>query len=127
MRVLVDTSSILFGFENRRSAFEAVAEQFDRAYPEVSKGIISELAIISSNAGRKGAAARAALAEIKAKKVRIANTLAYPDAWIAREAQAHADTVVVTNDTGLARRLPKEAMVLKMSRNGRLRRFAVRR
>ena len=39
--VIVDTSSILFGFSNRRSVFEAVTAELDAACL-VSKGIIRE-------------------------------------------------------------------------------------
>lgn len=126
MRTLVDTSSIIFGFENRKSVFESISEDLPGAEPEVSKGIISELNRISDRRGKKGAAASAALNEISAKKVKISNISDYPDSWIAREARLHPEIAVVTNDTKLARSI-RGVMVLKMSRNGMLKRFAPRR
>ena len=125
MRILVDTSSIIFGFENRKSVFESILAELPGAKPEVSKGIISELNRISDRRGRKGVAASTALNEISAKKVRISNISDYPDSWIAREARLHPEIAVVTNDTKLARSI-KEVMVFKMSRNGMLKRFASR-
>ena len=51
MRTLVDTSSIIFGFENRKSVFESISEDLPGAEPEVSKGIISELKVYSDRQG----------------------------------------------------------------------------
>lgn len=90
--------------------------------PMVSKGIINELGIISNNRGKKGRCASAALNEIKQKRIKIINASAYPDSWIKGQAATRKITVV-TNDTALARELPKDTMVLKFSLNGRLRNF----
>ncbi len=125
MRILVDTSSILFGFENKKSVFESIYDGLAGYEPEVSKGIINELNRISDRRSKKGLAASAALSEISAKKVKISNISDYPDSWIAREARLHPEIAVVTNDTRLARSI-RGVMVFKMSRDGILKRFVAR-
>jgi rRNA-processing protein FCF1 len=90
--------------------------------PIVSKGIINELSIISTKRSRKGRCASAALKEIEQKGIRIINASTYPDRWIKGQAVSKG-TAVVTNDTALARELPKDTTVLKFSLNGRLRNF----
>ena len=120
--VIVDTSSILFGFSNRRSVFEAVsAELGGRCL--VSKGIINELDTISKSKGTRGADARAALRELSLKKIKTEANSKYPDSWI-RERAAEADVAaVVTNDTKLASSIGKEVEVFKFSREGKLKKF----
>ena len=120
-RIIVDTSSILFGFANRRSVFESLSKLETKYKPMVSKGIINELGIISRSKGARGTYARAALSEIRSMGIRVAESAAYPDRWIL--SRAAIGSVVVTNDTELARSLPKGVIVLKLSRNGRLRPF----
>lgn len=123
--VLVDTSSILFGMEHARSAMEAARSRFPGRRPLVSKGIIKELGKLSLNKGNKGAAAKAALAEITLKRIDVENIIGNADSWILAKAGASEGTVVVTNDTALARRLlARRAIVYKMSRSGRLSRFS---
>ena len=79
--VIVDTSSILFGFSNRKSVFEAVRAELGVSCL-VSKGIISELNTISKRKGIRGGEARAALWELSLKKIKIEANSKYPDSWI---------------------------------------------
>ncbi|MDE1811080.1 MAG: hypothetical protein KGH66_03500 [Candidatus Micrarchaeota archaeon] len=122
--IMVDTSSILFGMSYRKSALEAVKTKFPGLKPLVSKGIISELNKLSLNKGKKGAAAKAALAEITLKKIDVEGVTGYADSWILARAARFEGSVVVTNDTELARKLMNlHASVFKMSKNGFLSRF----
>ncbi len=120
--VIVDTSSILFGFANHRSVFEAVsAELGDRCL--VSKGIINELNRVSKRKGTGGAEAKAALRELSLKKIKIEADSKYPDLWIKSMASGTGITAVVTNDTELASAIKKDTVVFKFSREGKLKKF----
>ena len=124
--VLVDTSSILFGMEYRKSAIEASRARFTDLKPLVSKGIINELTKLSLNKGKKGAAAKAALAEITLKRIDVESISGNADSWILARAARSEGLTVVTNDTELARKLLNlDASVFKMSRNGFLSRFSL--
>ena len=70
--------------------------------------------------GQKGACARIALMEIRAKKIEIDN-INGADGWILEKARRNRGSVVVTNDTPLAKRLLRFGTnVMKISRNGML-------
>ena len=76
---------------------------------------------IKQNKGKKGACARMALAEIRAKKIEIDN-INRADSWILEKARRNRGSVVVTNDTPLAKRLLRfGTTVMKISRSGMLR------
>ena len=120
--VIVDTSSILFGFSNHKSVFEAVsAELGDRCM--VSKGIINELNRVSKRKGIRGAEAKAALGELSLKKIKVEANSKYPDFWIKEMASKPGISGVVTNDTALASAVDKKVIVFKFSREGKLKRF----
>jgi len=122
--IIVDTSSIVFGMEYRKSAIGASKTKFPDLKPLISKGIISELNKLSLNKGKKGAAAKAALAEITLKRIDIEGISGHADSWILSRAARSEGSVVVTNDTELARKLLNlKASVFKMSKNGFLSRF----
>ncbi len=120
--VIVDTSSILFGFSNRKSVFEAVKRDLGGRCL-VSKGIISELDSISKRKGIRGGEARAALWELSLKKIKIEANSKYPDLWIEQRSAQPGIEAVVTNDTKLASAIRKDVVVFKLSREGRLRKF----
>ena len=116
--LILDTSSMLFGFSNGKNLFEISAGEFPRYRQIVSKGIVNELEGISKNRGKRGACARLALAEIRAKKIDIDN-INEADHWILGKAGRSRDSIVVTNDTALARGLMELGVkVLKLSRSG---------
>lgn len=122
--VIIDTSSILFGFAYNRNVFETVKEQFPGYRPMVSRGIVRELAKMSTNRGAKGLRARVALLELKAKKINVDNISVYPDKWILDTALKNRDYVVITNDSLLARKLSlSKVRVYKVSKSGVLRIF----
>jgi rRNA-processing protein FCF1 len=118
---MLDTSSMLFGFSNSSNVFDIAIGEFPGYRPLVSIGIIHELEGLSQNKGKKGACARIALAEIRAKKIDIDN-INKADGWIVEKARRNRGSVVITNDTPLAKKLLRfGTTVLKMSRSGMLR------
>ncbi len=120
--IILDTSSILFAAANRKDAFRAVAERFSDSRILISKGVKRELAGISSNKGRKGAAARLSLEMLGYKKVNVDNVSGNVDSWIVTKASSRGVRAVVTNDDQLARKLRgRGVMVFKVSREGFLR------
>ncbi|MGI0100855.1 MAG: hypothetical protein ACREBH_04035 [Candidatus Micrarchaeaceae archaeon] len=122
--MIIDTSSILFGFSYNRNVFETASQRFPGYAPMVSKGIVGELTRFSSGKGAKGLRARVALLEIKAKKINVDNISINPDKWILDMAMRNRDCFVITNDTGLAKKLSlARAKVFKVSKSGLLREF----
>lgn len=122
--LIIDTSSILFGFSYNRNVFEAAMQRFPGSTLLVSRGIISELTRFSSQKGKKGLRARIALLELKAKKINVDNINANADSWILNTAPKKKGSVVITNDTALAKRLSSKGVrVYKVSRSGLLRAF----
>ncbi|MDE1870957.1 MAG: hypothetical protein KGI06_01830 [Candidatus Micrarchaeota archaeon] len=123
-RVIIDTSSILYGFSYNRNIFETLKSAFPEYRQLVSRGIINELTRLSANRGAKGLRARVALLELKAKKINVDNISTYPDKWILNTAPKRKGTMVVTNDTVLARKLARSRVkVLKVSKSGLLKDF----
>ncbi len=122
--VIIDTSSIIYGFSYNRNVFETAYEQFPEYRQLVSKGIIRELSRFSGVRGSKGLRARVALLELKAKKIDVDNISINADKWILDTAMRNKDCIVITNDTALARELAlAKVKVFKMSRNGIFRSF----
>lgn len=119
---IVDTSSILFGFSNRRDVFAAVSERFPGAGMLISAGVLAELAGISENRGKRGTSARTALEAIKHKKILVDKDTGNVDAWIRSKSLESKHSVVITNDTELLRVLRSSGvMCLKLTRQGLLR------
>ena len=122
--LIIDTSSILFGFAYNRNVFEIATQRFPGSTPLVSRGIIRELTRFSAQKGKKGLRARIALIELKAKKINVDNINANADSWILDTAPKKRGSVVITNDTALAKRLvSKGVRVYKISRSGLLKAF----
>jgi rRNA-processing protein FCF1 len=123
--VIIDTSSILFGFSYNRNVFDTAKEQLPGYRPLVSRGIVRELTRFSAEKGKKGLKARIALLELKAKKIDVDNIGTHADSWILHAARRHSGSAVITNDTALAERLASSNVrVYKMSRSGMLRMFS---
>jgi rRNA-processing protein FCF1 len=120
--VIVDTSSILFGFANRKSAFDAARAELGESCL-VSKGIINELTSISKRKGIRGGAAKAALWELSLKRIKIDANSKYPDSWIRQRVDQPGIGAVITNDTKLASAIKRKILVFKLSREGKLRKF----
>ena len=69
--VIVDTSSMLFGFDNKKDVFEAAGERFHGCGILISESIMTELRGLSRNKGRHGVAAKLALLSIRSKKIKV--------------------------------------------------------
>jgi rRNA-processing protein FCF1 len=114
---------MLFGFSNNVNVFDIAEADYPGYKKLVSRGIINELVGISRNRGKKGACARMALLELRAKKIEIDN-INEADDWILGRARRSKGSIVVTNDTRLARALSRSGItVLKLSRSGMLKNF----
>jgi rRNA-processing protein FCF1 len=96
---------MLFSFSYKKNVFDAVITRFPNYKILISKGIINELGRFSQSSGKKRAAAKVALLEIKAKKINVDNIFTYPDKWILDTAKKYRDCVVITNDTALVKKL----------------------
>ncbi len=120
--VIIDTSSILFGIANRKDVFDIARARLPGYQMIVSRGVIREIRGISQNRGRRGASAGAALEAIKYKKVHVDNNSTDVDDWILSKAIGYPGSVVITNDTALAKRLRSNSVeTRKLTRDGSLR------
>ncbi len=117
--VIVDTSSIVFGFEFKKDVFEAATGRFHTHKQLISAGVLAELSTLAENRGKKGLAARLALAAIKYKKVLVDNSTQHVDSWVFGKSLEHPGTVVITNDTALFKRLKaKGVLAYKFTKAG---------
>ena len=120
--VIIDTSSILFGFANGKNAIEIVRLHFHSTPIMISKGILRELLAKSKNNGLKGMSARLSMMAVSNSGVKIIDSNINPDRWIISKSES--GMIVVTNDTALARQSSKMgATVYKLSKDGKLRKF----
>jgi rRNA-processing protein FCF1 len=120
--IIIDTSSILFGFASKKDVFHIASVQL-HGNLIISKGVIRELASKASNRGARGAHAKAALESLRHMSINIMSDQGNVDSWITRSAK-RLNAVVVTNDTMLAKRLSSSnIMVFKLSKSGQMRRF----
>jgi len=119
MYIIIDTSSMLFAMESRKSAIDSVMLRYPAMDILVSKGLISELVGIGTSKGKRGAIARSCLAILKLKNVKVDNNKGNVDRWILERAQKDDVYCAITNDTELFNKLrSKNVAVLKLSRNG---------
>ena len=96
--IIIDTSSILFGLENKVDVFKAAEDQLGLK-PVISKGVLRELRRKLGGKGRDGKNASVALELIGRYKVRIESDESYVDKWIIYAAKYFKN--VCTNDTKL--------------------------
>ena len=119
-RVMVDTSSMVFAFSNRKDIFAIVEERLD-ATPTVSAGIIGELKKLSARRSKEGRAAKLALRVIKKHRIRALENSEQVDDFLVRAA-VDEGFEVCTNDIGLKRRLRNMGVrALSISKSGVLR------
>ncbi len=119
--VIIDTSSIVFGFENGKDAFGVAKQGIAGAMILISQGVLRELARIAQNKGKKGIAAKTALAAIKHKNLKVDNDNTYVDSWILLKAGEYPHSVVITNDTALYKKLESANITcLKLTKEGLL-------
>ncbi|MGC8730314.1 MAG: DUF188 domain-containing protein [Candidatus Micrarchaeia archaeon] len=127
-RIIIDTSSLLFGMRFNKSVVDIAKESFPDYELLIPKAVISELLQISSNRGNRGAEARAILSILGYKNITDKNNNVkvhkhnqeYADKWIL--SNAAAEDIVVTNDTKLlVKLLSSHIRVLRVSIDGKLR------
>ncbi len=122
MYAIIDTSSILFGFANKKDVFDVVKRSFPSMKQMVSIGILNELSGISQNRGKRGTSALLAIESIKYKNVIVDNSSRSVDSWIYAKSQQYPHSVVITNDTELYTKLKHSGIkVLKLTKEGLLR------
>ena len=120
--LIIDTSSIVFGFSNRKDVFEIARIRFPGYGMLISAGVLNELSKLAGNRGQKGAGAKTAIEALKYKKVDVDNNTGSVDSWIYAKSREYPHTVVITNDTELYKKL-KSANIncLKLTKAGLLR------
>jgi rRNA-processing protein FCF1 len=120
-RIIVDTSSILFGLSKKIDVFEAVTDQMPDYEPIISTGIIAELEKLASTKRKNSRDAKIALMLIKAAEPEIIKDKTPVDKWIIDEA-ADTGAYVCTNDSRLRGQLKNRHInVLTLSISGRFR------
>ena len=116
--VLVDTSSIVFGFMNKGNVFQALREELPGYTQVISRGVLRELKRLAESRKKERASAAAALAYISGAQVEVDGSTAYVDSWIARRAEVGGGTVC-TNDIKLKRGLrARGTATLSMTKGG---------
>jgi rRNA-processing protein FCF1 len=103
-RIIVDTSSILFGLSNKIDVFEKMDEKFHGYKIVLPSGVIDELEGIGRGMRKESVNARYALKMLKGKDVEIVQSGYEVDGWILKNAAAMG-CEVCTNDADLRRRL----------------------
>jgi len=120
MHIVLDTSSILFGFSNNINIFSRALEKFPGGTIVISKGVIKELSRIAEGRGKASGYAKVALQEIEAlkKHIEIESSHIYVDRWIEGKAK-NSEYIICTNDTALRKRVRRSgAKVFALSRSG---------
>ncbi len=121
MHIIIDTSSIIFGFEYKKNVFDSVKEAFPSYKVLISEGIIRELTGIASGKGRKGGSAKIALEAIGHAAMETDPSGESVDAWIIAKAKGAPESIVVTNDTELYKKLKSTNIkCLKLTKSGLL-------
>ena len=117
--VIIDTSSIVFGFSFKRNVFEAANEAFPGREIVISAGVLRELRGIARNRGRRGAAAGTALLSVSSKSIKVDKDGGDVDSWIAAASARYNNSIVITNDTELLGRIRRSGgKALKLSKSG---------
>ncbi len=118
-RIILDTSSILFGLSNRVDVFKGIRAKLDMA-PVISKGVVKELTLISRSRKSSSKHAKVALAMINSYGIDIVDNEEYVDKWILRSARRFSG--VCTNDIKLKRELRSRGIATySVSRDGTFR------
>ena len=121
MKVIIDTSSILFAFANWHDIFDHVKQQMPGKEIMLSKGIVNELKGIASRPTSLGITAKTALVAVSIKDINLADSNISVDSWILRAAKKDKTISVVTNDTALIKKLRASGVkAFKIARNGML-------
>ncbi|MCL4389467.1 MAG: hypothetical protein M1528_02145 [Candidatus Marsarchaeota archaeon] len=104
-KVIIDTSSILFGIKLKKDVFEVARLAIPGCELIISKGIVGELNGINMGGGRRREEAGIALRLLKKHKIHINKSEEYPDSWIYKAAVKYKNSIVITNDTALLKKI----------------------
>ncbi len=119
--LLLDTSSMLFGIENKIDVFDALRYSFAEFRIEISTGIVQELKSMAGSRRKEKGSAAMALALIKKHNINIYTDNGKVDSWILRRA-VEVNALVCTNDIVLKRLLKKDGVrSVSISRDGKIR------
>ena len=119
--VLVDTSSILFGFANKRNVFEALEEAMPGYAQVISLGVVREIEKFANSRMKTRPGAAAALAYVTESDLHIDNSSEHVDSWIEKRAEARG-SAVCTNDIKLKRSLRSAGVrTVSIARGGKVR------
>ena len=100
MKVIIDTSSILFAIENKKDPFDIIFDKFGEVSIILNKGIINEIKKIKNSKRKISSIAAIALDLIKKhKNISIINNNESGDIFIIKNAE-QVD-LIVTNDKKL--------------------------
>ncbi len=117
--MIIDTSSIVFGFSFNKDVFEIARQEFPKCEIVISDGVIGELRKIAENSGVKGSHAKTALLSIKSKNVKVHNNRGNVDSWIHKAAASYKNPVIITNDTALFKSLKQKGIIVfKLGKSG---------
>ncbi len=117
--IIVDTSSILFGFYHHIDIFDKILDEMLGYKIIISKGVIRELEKLA-NSRKQKPYAEVALSSVQRHKIEILENDSNVDSWIMEES-AKNGCVVCTNDMDLKRRLKSKGVsVVSLSLSGRL-------
>ncbi len=102
--VVIDTSSIIFGFSKKVDVFERIREEFPGYEIIMPSGVLGELEKIGKEKMKESVNARYALGVIGKLGLRVVPSYAYVDRWILEKADGMGCTVC-TNDGELRKKL----------------------
>ncbi len=121
MRLVMDTSSIVFAVSNHVDPFSAAEIEFPGCEIVLSRGVIRELKGLGSGKSRHAGYAKAAVGMLAAHRVTVLDDNSTVDDWIVKYA-TESNALVCTNDSGLkARILELGGAVIGITRSGKFR------
>ncbi len=124
MRILIDTSSILFALSNMKNVFQIISDRFPKQEMVISKGVVNELERLAKEKGNRAKLARTALMEIGSTALKIEENELNVDRWIENAAKdaGGRECVVCTNDINLKKKVRMHGIkVFSATRSGTLR------
>jgi rRNA-processing protein FCF1 len=120
-RVVIDTSSIIFGFSKKIDVFEKIREEFPGHEILMPSGVIGELEKIGKEKMKESVNARYALGVIGKLGLKVVPSYAYVDRWLLEKAEG-IGCIVCTNDGELRKKLSAKGLkVVSVSVGGAIR------
>lgn len=120
MEIILDTSSIVFGFSNNMDIFDSLSQDLQYK-PLISTAILDELEILGKSRKRDGKFAKIALLSMKRRNIEAQKSTLPVDKWII-ETSKERKCVVCTNDSRLKRILVSRGIkAVSFTRDGKFR------